>query len=130
MPPELWPVVPRSATFTSSFDIYSASEALYWLICGQTFHEKIFNRYGGRGETEIKRALDSTDPRPMCSPPSALASLYGIVVENMLKASAGQRSKASAILAQSVFQGIDTSKPSAVAQQVAPQQPKPLGQDG
>jgi len=128
MPPELWPVVPRSPRFTYTFDVYSTGETLYWLICGTTFHEKIFNRFGGRGETEIKRALVSNDPKGMCSPPSALADVYSLVVDYMLKASPSGRKRASELLSSPVFQGVDTSKPSAaVEQRPKPQQPpKPI----
>lgn len=131
MPPEFWPVVPRSAKFTFSFDVYSTGETLYWLMCRQTFHEKIFNKYGGRGESDIQRALVSTDPGNMCSPPAGLTGLFSLVVGKMLKGSAAQRSRASVLLADSVFQGIDTSQPGASpAQQPSPQQVPMGGQVG
>jgi len=127
MPPEVWPVVPRSPTFTQAFDVYSTGETLYWLLCGFTFHEKIFNMVGARGETEIKKALVSNDPRRFCTPPSALSALFEIVVGQMMSASPQGRSKASQLLAQPIFQGVETSPPGAVE---APQQTKPSGGPG
>lgn len=126
MPPEMWPVVPRSATFRSSFDVYSTGETIYWLICGKTFHEYIFNRFGGRGDNELQRALVGTEPRTMCKPQAGFEDLYEVVVGGMLKGSVAGRSKASALLDNRVFQGIDTSKPKAAApQEEAPPQSKP-----
>merc|ERR1719401_1049536 len=106
MPPEVWPVVPYNPTINYKFDLYSAGETLYWLICGQTFHEYIFDAYGNRGETVIARQLQSTSPHTYCKKSGDAQKLLQIVVDNLMIA----RTKASTVIQDSLFDGVETLK--------------------
>lgn len=110
LPPEMWPIVPRTARMTPAFDVYSTGETLFSLICGKTFHEFIFDRFGGRGDSEIARQLKSRSPSQYCTPPSELRPLFEVVVSGMLPAAPGSRASPTALLAKPVFKGIQTLK--------------------
>jgi serine/threonine protein kinase len=109
MPPETWPEVPRSVKFTHAFDIYSAGETIYSLICGRTFHEYIFDEYGNRGERQIAQALRSVRPGTYCNPRQSLKAIFSLVVEGMM-GPANTRATASALLQNPIFDGIVTVK--------------------
>merc|ERR1712048_1231237 len=109
MPPETWPLVPPSVKFTYAFDIYSAGEVMYSLICGRTFHEFIFDQYGNRGDRQISQALQSVHPGTYCNPRSSLRAIFDLVVKGMLVPEKS-RSPASYLLKSPIFGGIATLK--------------------
>jgi len=108
MPPEFWPVIPFRYSFKSSFDVYSTGETLYWLMCGKTFHELVFDAVGAKGDTELKKALVSRSPQQMCRPPSHFKDLFEFVCGKMLQASEIQRAKPSQLITWDGFNGIET----------------------
>merc|ERR1719409_582728 len=110
MPPEMWPEVPARPRITYHFDIYSAGETLYELICGKTFHENIFDTYGSRGERQIARALQTETPQRFCNPSESVAPLFDLVVKKMMSPSAPARASATKLLESGVFEGVVTTK--------------------
>merc|ERR1712039_673647 len=73
----------------------------------------VFNIVGARGETELKKALVSRDPKTMCRPSSSLADLFKLVCDHMLQSSSSRRAKPSQLLKWEGFRGIETApKPS------------------
>jgi hypothetical protein len=113
---------------TSAFDVYSTGETLYSMICGKTFHEFIFNKYGHRGDREISRALNQVNPATLCTPRSSLQPLFQLVVSGMMPAVASTRASPAALLANSMFNGIQTlkEKPKPVDKPVIQQPVKPV----
>merc|ERR1712178_353247 len=109
MPPETWPLVPSSVKFTYAFDMYSAGEVIYSLICGQRFHEFIFSQYGNKGDRQISQALQQVHPATYCNARKSLTGIFDLVVNGMLVA-ANKRAPASYLLKSSVFTGITTLK--------------------
>lgn len=110
MPPEVWPLVPRNPRIDHRFDIYSTGETLYWLMCGKTFHEHIFDRYGNSQESVLARQLQTQNPRAFCKPSGHLTELFEIVVDSMMASAPSSRVDASRLLRASIFDGIQTIK--------------------
>jgi serine/threonine protein kinase len=110
LPPDAWPMVPRSLKMTSAFDVYSAGETLLNLICGKTFHEKIFAEVGHRGDREIDKALKSQNPAGTCSPRKSVQPLYQLVASDMMPANPGNRASPTQLLSADIFEGINTLK--------------------
>jgi len=133
LPPEMWPVVPASGRMTSAFDVYSTGETLYSMMCGKTFHEAIFNRYGQhQNEVQIKSRLVNERPEGFCNPKDPtdkrLASLFELVVMGMMNADATRRSSATSLLSSPIFDGIQTLKVEKPQESLLPvivQKPKP-----
>jgi serine/threonine protein kinase len=133
LPPEMWPVVPASAVMTSAFDVYSTGETLYSLMCGKTFHEAIFNKYGQhQNEQQIKSRLVNERPEGFCNPKDSrddrLAALFELVVKGMMNADATRRSSPTKLLSSAIFEGIETLKVEKPQQSLLPdivQKPKP-----
>lgn len=124
MPPEFWPVIPSRYSFHSSFDVYSVGETLYWLICGKTFHEMVFNKVGARGDAELKRALVSRQPSTECRPPDQFKDLFNFVCDNMLQSSENRRAKPSSMVNWEGFRGIETvPKPNKPIEPTKPNKP-------
>merc|ERR1712187_895705 len=110
-----WPVVPASAVITSAFDVYSTGETLYSLMCGKTFHEAIFDKYGQhQNEKQIKSRLLKERPEGFCNPKDPkdkrLASLFELVVMGMMNPDATRRSSPTSLLSSPIFDGIQTLK--------------------
>merc|ERR1719343_151550 len=95
---------------TSAFDVYSTGETLLNLICGATFHEKIFAAVGHKGDAAIDRALKSQNPADTCNPRSSLQPLYQLAVYKMMPASPSSRASPTTLLANKMFEGINTLK--------------------
>lgn len=133
LPPEMWPVVPAKWQMTSAFDVYSTGETLYSMMCGKTFHEAIFNKYGQhQNEVQIKRRLVNERPEGFCNPKDPkeerLAFLFELVVNGMMNPDATRRSSPTLLLKNGIFEGIQTLKVEKQEESFLPvivQKPKP-----
>jgi len=121
MPPDMWPFPGDNPRIDHKFDIYSAGETLYWVICGKTFHEYIFASVGWNAsenpwapERDIRDALQTKKPSSFCGEPrvpgakSQNAELFKIVTNDMMALEPSSRVDGSVILKSSIFTNINT----------------------